>query len=137
MPGWVPRWLLGEEPGPDAGPRGRPPASGSAPGEGGTKYFWKRSVLAGLERSAPRWEGPQAAPGPAAPEKPAVGASAVEGLNRVLAALAFALYFAALFTTLQDPLDGTVSVSPTSAASAPAEQQGVGVALADLGAAIR
>ena len=125
MPGWVPRWLRGEEPVPDLGPQGRPPASGSAPGGGGkTGYFWKRSVLAGLERSAPRWEGPPAAPGPAAPEELPAGASAVDGLNRALAALALALYVAALFTTLQDPLEGALRAPPTSAVLAPVERQG-------------
>ena len=67
---------------------------------------------------------PKATTGPAAPEEPPAGASAVDGLNRALAALALALYVAALFTTLQDPLEGALRAPPTSAVLAPVERQG-------------
>ena len=95
VPGWVPRWLLGEAPGAEGG-EGAP---GRPDGQGKTGYFWKRSVMFGLERSPGPSRSP-AAPAPtAAQEEGGAGAGAFEGLNRALAALAFALYIAALFLT--------------------------------------
>ena len=99
MPGWVPQWLLGEASGAADGEG----ATGRPDGQGQTGYLWKRSVMFGLERSPGRPEEqsrPPAAPVPsAAQEEVGAGAGAVEGLNRALAALAFALYVAALFLT--------------------------------------